>query len=211
MNEDQNSPQEAIDPNASDSAAASEPRLDAAAEPAPAGEAAPAEAADGGLAAAQAAVAALSADKEKLERENAELKDQLLRQRADLDNTRKRLQRDKDEAVQFANKQLLNDVVAIIDDFERAIRSSEGGQDFQGLHDGVSMIEKQFIGVLERKWGIKRFDALGEEFDPQRHEAVAAEPRADLAAQSILEVYQKGYLLHDKVLRSAKVKVSLPG
>ena len=154
---------------------------------------------------------ALQDENKKLSQEISDLKDQTLRARADFENTRKRLQRDKDEAVQFANKQLLTDVVAIIDDFERAIRSSEAAKDFQSLHDGISLIEKQFIGMLERKWGIVRFDALGEEFDPQRHEAVSAESRPELAAQSIIEVYQKGYLLHDKVLRSAKVKVSLPG
>ena len=159
----------------------------------------------------EAKLQAALADNQKLTQEISDLKDQTLRMRADFENTRKRLQRDKDESVQFANKQLLNDVVSIIDDFERAIRSSEANQDFQSLYDGISLIEKQFIGMLERKWGIKRFDAIGETFDPQRHEAVSAEPRPDLAEQSILEVYQKGYLLHEKVLRSAKVKVSLPG
>ena len=210
MNEDQTSPQEALGNEASQS----DVQTTKAADSSPAsGEAIEfgAETGDSALAALQNDFNNLSQENLKLQQEIAELKDQGLRVRADFENTRKRLQRDKDEAVQFANKQLLTDVVAIIDDFERAIRSSEAAQEFQSLHDGISLIEKQFIGMLERKWGIKRFDAIGEEFDPQRHEAVAAEPRSDLAAQSILEVYQKGYLLHEKVLRSAKVKVSLPG
>jgi len=210
VNEDQTSPQEALGNEASQS----DVQTTKAADSSPAsGEAIEfgAETGDSALAALQNDFNNLSQENLKLQQEIAELKDQGLRVRADFENTRKRLQRDKDEAVQFANKQLLTDVVAIIDDFERAIRSSEAAQEFQSLHDGISLIEKQFIGMLERKWGIKRFDAIGEEFDPQRHEAVAAEPRSDLAAQSILEVYQKGYLLHEKVLRSAKVKVSLPG
>ena len=210
MNEDQTSPQEALGNEASQS----DVQTTKAADSSPAsGEAIEfgAETGDSALAALQNDFNNLSQENLKLQQEIAELKDQGLRVRADFENTRKRLQRDKDEAVQFANKQLLTDVVAIIDDFERAIRSSEAAQEFQSLHDGISLIEKQFIGMLERKWGIKRFDAIGEEFDPQRHEAVAAEPRSDLAAQSILEVYQKGYLLHETVVRSAKVKVSLPG
>jgi molecular chaperone GrpE len=156
-------------------------------------------------------IKALEQEKAALSREVSDLKDQFLRNRAEAENTRKRLQRDKDDAVQFANKQLLLDITGIIDDFERAIKSSEAAKDYDSFHGGISLIEKQFITLLENKWGIKRFDAAGEDFDPSRHEAVTAEPKADLPPQSIIEVYQKGYMLHDKVLRTAKVKVSLPG
>ena len=157
------------------------------------------------------AIRVLEQEKEALGREISDLKDQFLRTRADFENTRKRLQRDKEEAIQFANKQLLSDLVGIIDDFERAIKSSEDAKDYDSFHNGIGLIERQFISMLENKWGIKRFDAMGEEFDPQRHEAVMAEPKPDMPAQSIIEVFQKGYLLHDKVLRTAKVKVSMPG
>ncbi len=159
----------------------------------------------------QARVRTLEQEKDALGREVSDLKDQFLRTRADFENTRKRLQRDKEDAIQFANKLVLADIVGIIDDFERAIKSSESAKDYDSFHNGISLIERQFITMLEGKWGIKRFDAIGEEFDPQRHEAVMAEPKADLPAQSIIEVFQKGYLLHDKVLRTAKVKVSMPG
>ena len=217
MNEDQTSPQEPAETLAAKAdlraqANNPEPTTVSGAEQAPTSSESDSEPAAGPETDSPEAKlqAALEAN-QKLTQEISDLKDQTLRMRADFENTRKRLQRDKDESVQFANKQLLNDVVSIIDDFERAIRSSEANQDFQSLYDGISLIEKQFIGMLERKWGIKRFDAIGETFDPQRHEAVSAEARPDLAEQSILEVYQKGYLLHEKVLRSAKVKVSLPG
>lgn len=146
----------------------------------------------------------------ELEEENNLLKDQYLRKQAELENYRKRMQREKAETIQFSNKQLLLDLVPIIDDFERAIKSSEVSKDFESFHDGVVLIEKGFINLLERKWGLIRFDSEGEVFDPQRHEAITTEERTDHETSMVLEDYQKGYLLHDKVLRFAKVKVSLP-
>jgi len=152
----------------------------------------------------------LAARVKELEEENSTLKDQYLRKQADFENFRKRMTREKEDAVAYANKQLLLDLVTIIDDFERAIKSAEESKDFDGFHDGVAMIEKQFTGMLERKWGLKRFDSEGEEFDPQRHEAVTTEEVAEHEQSTVLEDYQKGYFLHDRVLRPAKVKVSLP-
>lgn len=140
----------------------------------------------------------------------AELKDMYLRKSADFENFRKRMQREKEDSIAFANRQLLLDIVPIIDDFERAIRSAEESKDFDAFHDGIVLIEKQFTGMLERKWGLQRFESVGEVFDPQRHEAVTTETVEDHDTSVVLEDYQKGYMLHDKVLRSAKVKVSLP-
>jgi molecular chaperone GrpE len=146
----------------------------------------------------------------ELEAENAALKDQVLRTRADADNFRKRLLREKQEAIQFANKQLLLDLLPVLDDFERAIKSGEGSQDFAAFRDGVVIIEKHLTDLLDRKWGLKRFVSVGEEFDPQRHEAVFSEEAPGQAASVVLEDYMKGYTLHDKVVRAAKVKISLP-
>ncbi len=146
-----------------------------------------------------------------LEEENSALKDQYLRKSAEFENFRKRMQRDKEDSIAFANKQLLLDIVPIIDDFERAIRSAEDSKDFDAFHDGVVLIEHQFTSMLERKWGLKRFESIGEEFDPSKHEAVTTEDHPDHESSIVLEDYQRGYLLHDKVLRSAKVKVSMPG
>jgi molecular chaperone GrpE len=146
----------------------------------------------------------------ELQNEIAELQDQLLRKQADFDNFRKRMIRDREEAVQFANQQLLLDLTSIIDDFERAVTSVDETTELEAFKNGVALIEKQLIGMLERKWGLMRFDSLGQEFDPQRHEAVTTEPRDDHETSMVLEDYQKGYLLNDRVLRSAKVKVSMP-
>lgn len=147
----------------------------------------------------------------ELEEENSSLKDQYLRKQAEFENFRKRMTKEKAEAISYANQQLLQDLIQIIDDFERAIKSSEESRDFDAFHDGVAMIEKQFTSMLERKWGLTRFDSEGEEFDPQKHEAVMAEEsESDGDKTHVLEEFQKGYFLHDRVLRSAKVKVSVP-
>ena len=145
-----------------------------------------------------------------LEDELADLREQLLRKSADFDNYRKRMQREKEEFAIYANRELLLDLVPIIDDFERAIKSGEESQDFTAFHDGIVMIEKQFISMLERKWRLSRFESVGEEFDPQRHEAMLTEEVPGHEQSMVLEDYQKGYLLNERVLRPAKVKVSMP-
>ncbi|MEX2444356.1 MAG: nucleotide exchange factor GrpE [Alkalispirochaeta sp.] len=146
----------------------------------------------------------------QLESENSELKNQYLRKQADFENYRRRMSRDKEEAVSFANQQLLLDLTSVIDDFERAIKSADESRDYDAFHDGIVLIEKQLTSMLERKWGLRRFDSEGEPFDPQRHEAVMTESREDHEESMVLEDFQKGYMLHDRVLRSAKVKVSMP-
>ncbi|MFP4510884.1 MAG: nucleotide exchange factor GrpE [Spirochaetota bacterium] len=145
-----------------------------------------------------------------LEAENSELKEQYLRKQADFENFRKRMQREKEDAARFANKELLLDIVPVIDDFERAIQSTDSSQDYKSLYDGVTLIEKQLTGMLERKWGLKRFDSVGTEFDPQHHEALSMETAEDVEHATVTEDFQKGYMLHDRVLRSAKVKVAMP-
>jgi molecular chaperone GrpE len=146
----------------------------------------------------------------QLQGENSELKDQYLRKQADFENFRKRMQREKQDALKYANTNLLQDLITIIDNFERAIKSSEESRDFESFHSGIKMIEHQFIGMLERKYGLKRMESEGQEFDPQMHEAINMEESPDVDAQVVVEDYQKGYLLHDRVLRHARVKVAVP-
>lgn len=146
----------------------------------------------------------------ELEAENSELKSQYLRKSADFENFRKRMIREKEEAAKYANTALLSDIVTIIDDFERAIKSSEESKDFDSFHSGIELIEKQFTSMLERSWGLKRFESVGELFDPQKHEAIGMEEREGLDDQTVIEDYQRGYFLHDRVLRNAKVKVGIP-
>ena len=146
----------------------------------------------------------------ELEREKSSLQEEVLRRAAEFENFRKRMFRDKEDAIRYANAGLLSDVLPIIDDFERAIQSAEESKDFAAFHAGVSLIEKQLVSVLERNWGLRRFSAEGELFDPERHEAIAAEESDEHDSSVVLEEYQKGYYLHDRVLRPSKVKVAKP-
>lgn len=147
---------------------------------------------------------------EELSREVADLKEQLLRKQADSENFRKRLLREKEDFIKYANANLLLDLVQVMDDFERAIKSSEESKDFDSFHSGVEMIEKQLASLLERKYGLKRFDSKGEPFDPDKHEALAMQDSTEHDTMVVLEDFQKGYQLHDRVLRHSKVKVANP-
>ena len=147
---------------------------------------------------------------QELEKENAELKDRLLRNQADFENSRKRLQREKEESIKYANAMLLLDLTTVIDDFERAIQSAKDSKDLHSFHSGVELIEKQLTGMLENKWGLKRFESQGEKFNPKRHEAIMAELSNTIDTPIVKEDFQRGYLLYKRVLRPAKVKVAQP-
>jgi molecular chaperone GrpE len=146
-----------------------------------------------------------------LEREVADLTDKLLRKQADFENFRKRMIREREDASRYANAALLTDIIGLIDDFERAIRSAEESRDFAGFLQGVTMIEKQLVEMLESRWGLKRFTSVGEGFDPNKHEAVLRTEGPANGKPTVVEDYQKGYYLHERVLRPARVKVMVPG
>ena len=145
-----------------------------------------------------------------LEKEVADLKDKLLRKQADFENFRKRMLREREDAARYANAALLNDIIGLIDDFERAIKSAEESRDFATFLQGISMIEKQFVEMLETRWGLKRFVSAGEGFDPNKHEAVLRVEGPAGSKPTVVEDYQKGYYLHERVLRPARVKVMVP-
>jgi molecular chaperone GrpE len=145
-----------------------------------------------------------------IEAENAEMKDKYLRKYAEFENFKKRIMREREESSKYSNSMLLLDVATIIDNFERAIKSAEESQDFKTFHSGISLIEKQLVSVLEKKWGLERFSAKGTTFDPERHEAIMAEQSPDIQQPTVVEDFQSGYLLHGRVLRPAKVKVAQP-
>ena len=145
-----------------------------------------------------------------LEAKYNDLNDQFLRKAADFDNYRKRMGRERQELVEFANQSLLSDLLPVIDDFERAIKSTESSKDFNSFYEGIGMIEKVLISQLESKWGLKRFDSEGEVFDPNRHEAVQMEKSPDITEARVKAEFQKGYTLRDRVIRYAKVMVQVP-
>ncbi|MDT4760957.1 nucleotide exchange factor GrpE [Sphaerochaeta sp. PS] len=151
--------------------------------------------------------------KEQLEAAQAEissLENLMLRNRADLENTRKRLVRDKDEAVKFANSSLIKDLLEPLDDFGRALDAADSTHDYKKIHDGVLMVNSQIHGILERNWGLERIVALGEEFNPEEHEACMVVEDDSLEVETVLEDLSTGYKLHGRVLRPSKVKVGKP-
>jgi molecular chaperone GrpE len=149
-----------------------------------------------------------------LEAQLAEARDQFLRKAADFENFRKRITREKQEAIEFANQNLLLDLILIIDDLERAMKAAESAAspspDFTGLCEGIGMIEKRLVSLLEHKWALKRFDSAGAAFDPTRHEAIMMEKSGEITEPVVQEDFIKGYMLKDRVIRSAKVKVLMP-
>jgi len=145
-----------------------------------------------------------------------EMRDQLLRKTADFDNYRKRMNQEKQKAIDFANESLLLDIISVMDDFERAIQSAETSEELKNLPagkamlDGITMIEKQLVSKLENKWGLKRYNSAGAAFDPNLHEAMLMEKSPDIQEPVVQEDFIKGYMLKDRVIRAAKVKVLMP-
>lgn len=147
---------------------------------------------------------------EALEKENADLKDQLLRRAADFDNYRKRMIKEKQEAFDYANAALLQDLLESIDNLERTVAAAEGATDAKSIADGVKMISASLVSMLENKYNLAAYGAAGETFNPDEHEALRSEPSDDVESPVIKEVYLKGYKLKDRVIRNAKVSVSMP-
>ena len=148
-----------------------------------------------------------------LEAQLAEANDQYLRKAADFENFRKRMNREKQDAIDFANQSLLMDLIQTMDDFERAIKSAESldlDPAARAFLEGITMIEKRLNTQLENKWGLKRFSSVGEPFDPNIHEAMQMERSPEVTDPVVKEEYYKGYTLKDRVIRSAKVKVLMP-
>jgi molecular chaperone GrpE len=133
--------------------------------------------------------------------------DLYLRERADLENARKRHQRDREEAIRFANDRLLREMIPVLDNLERAVGHAEQGDDNQGLLEGVNMTINQFRKVLE-DFGVKPINALGEGFDPNLHQAMGQVETTDQEPNTVISEFQKGYLLNDRLLRPSLVMVA---
>jgi molecular chaperone GrpE len=149
----------------------------------------------------------------ELEKLNADLQDQYLRKAADFDNYRKRMIREKQDAIDFANTNLLVDLIKILDDFDRAIASSgvqEEGTPAAALSTGVSMIRSQLGSMLETKYGLTHYPVKGESFDPNIHEAISSIPSPDVKEPTVFDEFVPGYKLKDRVIRVAKVSVWMP-
>jgi molecular chaperone GrpE len=144
---------------------------------------------------------------EGLVKENRELKDRVLRTLADYENYRKRADREKQDYFKYALADTIRDLLPILDNFDRALDHAEEGDDF---HKGVSLIYKQLFDVLKRH-GVKVIDEGNVRFDPNIHEAVVREDNESVPSHTVVAVLQKGYFLHDRLLRPAMVKVAVGG
>jgi molecular chaperone GrpE len=134
--------------------------------------------------------------------------DKMLRNQADLENTRKRLDREKQEFVKFANEGLIFDLLNVLDDLERTVDLAESSkEDLSAFLKGIEMILAHLYEMLKNH-GVKPIEAEGKIFDPNFHEALMQVENKELPEHTIIEVLQKGYLIHGRVLRTAKVKVT---
>jgi molecular chaperone GrpE len=142
---------------------------------------------------------------EELRREKDSLQDRLLRTAAEFDNYRKRVERERKELADYMKADVLTELLPIVDNFERALQapSSEGGS----LRKGVELIHKQMVDFL-RKRGVTPIEALGADFDPNFHQAVIHETSPAHREGEVIEELQRGYMLGEKLLRPAMVKVA---
>ena len=158
--------------------------------------------------AAPSAPETAEAHADRLQAEMDKMRDQTLRDRADMDNTRKRLQREKEEAVRYANGSLLEKLLPVMDNFElglmEARRTSGEGS---AVLVGMGMVQKQLEAFLAES-GMTTIDATGQKFDPNLHEALGEEPSADVPEGSVIRQQRKGYKLRDRLLRPASVFIS---
>ena len=141
-----------------------------------------------------------------LRKEKDALQDRLLRMAAEFDNYRKRVDRDRRDQADAATADALIDLLPIIDDLERALKAPTGGE-ADGFRKGIELIRQQMVELL-RKRGVKPIDAVGTDFDPRYHQAVAHESSADHREGEVMEEFARGYVLGERLLRPAMVKVA---
>lgn len=146
----------------------------------------------------------------ELEKQALEAKDQMLRHQADLENYRKRLVREKEEAVLFSNTKLIEELLQFMDNLERAVVAARSTSDVKSLCDGIDMIQNQLMGTLSKNWGLEKISQENCEFNPLEHEACMATVDENLKEETVLQVFQPGYKLHGRVIRPAKVKIGKP-
>ncbi len=140
--------------------------------------------------------------------EREEFKDKYLRGLAEMDNFRKRMKKEREDFQKYVLTEVLLDLLQIYDNLERALKAKTSELD-KGIVSGVEMIRKQFLDLL-KKHQVLEIDALGRHFDPAFHEALSKEEREGISKPVVVEVYQKGFIYNDKLLRPALTKVAVP-
>lgn len=148
---------------------------------------------------------------EELQQEASDIKNKYMYAMAEAENIRKRTAKEKTDAIKRANKGLLLSLLTFMDNFERALKAGEKDENIQGTeyYKGIELIHKQFIDFMHDN-GVSEIESLGEEFDPNIHEALTMIEVPELDKEKVVEVYAKGYKLNDELLRTAKVVVGKP-
>ncbi|MCX7974825.1 MAG: nucleotide exchange factor GrpE [Candidatus Aminicenantes bacterium] len=143
-----------------------------------------------------------------LRKEKEEWKEKYLRALAEMENARKRLEREREEFTRFSLSEFLKELLTVVDNFERALESRDesNGRPFQ---EGVIMIYRQLLDLL-RKQGVRPVESQEKKFDPTIHQALMSEEADGIDEPEVAEIFQKGYWLHDRLLRPALVKVYVP-
>jgi len=144
---------------------------------------------------------------EELRRQVEEKQDRLLRALAEVENVKRRTQREREEYVRYANESLLRDLVPVLDNLDRALEAARAIGEASSVVGGVELIQRELIKVLERA-GVTRYSALGQPFDPTRHEAIARVVSVDAKPGTVVGETLPGYQLHNRVLRAALVSVA---
>ncbi len=145
----------------------------------------------------------------ELEAEIEQLKKDALYKAAENDNWRKRMMQQKEDAVAYANESLLCDLLDSLDNFDRTVEAAKGIKEAKSIVDGVKMINKSLVNMLENKYNLSAFGKEGDDFDPELHEAIGMQ-EGDVKKEKLLQVYLKGYKLKDRIIRHAKVMVVKP-
>ena len=144
----------------------------------------------------------------RCEEEARALKDRWLRTAAELDNFKKRTERENAQFLQTANENLIKDILPVIDDWERSLKTrNKEDKDVQAFYDGIDMIFRKLLSILGSR-GLEPMKSVGQSFDVQHHEALFQLEKKGKPSGIVLEEHEKGYLLHGKVVRHAKVVVS---
>ena len=135
--------------------------------------------------------------------------DQFLRLQAEFENFRRRSLKEKQESFKFGHQNLVKDLLSAVDNLERAVEhgGQNAGPEVRAILDGVELVHREVLGALA-KHGVKEVEAEGKVFDPADHDAIGERPNEDVPPNTVLEVLQKGYLIHDRMLRPARVIVS---
>jgi molecular chaperone GrpE len=146
------------------------------------------------------------APSDALQKERDDLYDRLLRKTAEFDNFRKRVERDRKEMIEWAAADVISDLLSIVDDFDRAL-AADAPPEAQAYKAGLELIHRQLSELLKKR-GVTQVEAMGADFDPHLHQAVAYEEAAGAREGEVVEVMAKGYKLGDRLLRPALVKVA---